>query len=54
MVVDLRGVRAALLPGTGSDDDYIHRAFSGPLAGVGAVLAAPPPRPDRLVAGYLE
>nr|AJK74445.1 hypothetical protein RC58_04920 [Mycobacterium avium subsp. paratuberculosis] len=54
MVVDLRGVRAVLLPGTGSDDDYIHRAFSGPLAGVGAVLVAPPPRPDRLVAGYLE
>lgn len=54
MVVDLRGVRAVLLPGTGSDDDYVHRAFSGPLAGVGAVLVAPPPRPDRLVAGYLE
>lgn len=54
MVVDLRGVRAVLLPGTGSDDDYIHRAFSGPLAGVGAVLVAPPPSPDRLVAGYLE
>ncbi|GAB4605741.1 hypothetical protein MOKP31_25920 [Mycobacterium avium subsp. hominissuis] len=53
-MVDLRGVRAVLLPGTGSDDDYIHRAFSGPLAGVGAVLVAPPPSPDRLVAGYLE
>lgn len=54
MVVDLRGVSAVLLPGTGSDDDYIHRAFSGPLTGVGAVLVAPPPHPDRLVAGYLE
>lgn len=43
-----------LLPGTGSDDDYIHRAFSGPLREVGAALVAPPPRPDRLVEGYLS
>lgn len=43
-----------LLPGTGSDDDYVHRAFSGPLDDVGAVLVAPPPRPDRLIDGYVS
>ena len=43
VAVDLRGVTAVLLPGTGSDDDYVHRAFSGPLQGVGAVLVTPPP-----------
>ncbi|ETZ33233.1 alpha/beta hydrolase family protein [Mycobacterium intracellulare] len=41
------------MPGTGSDDDYVQRAFSGPLAHVGAVLVNPPPRPDRLIDGYL-
>ncbi|PBA30748.1 hypothetical protein CKJ65_16710 [Mycobacterium intracellulare] len=53
MVVDLNGVTTVLLPGTGSDDDYVQRAFSGPLAHVGAVLMNPPPRPDRLIDGYL-
>ncbi|MCA2359820.1 alpha/beta hydrolase, partial [Mycobacterium intracellulare] len=53
MVVDLNGVTTVLLPGTGSDDDYVQRAFSGPLAHVGAVLVNPPPRPDRLIDGYL-
>lgn len=53
VVVDLGGVTTVLLPGTGSDDDYVHRAFSRPLAQVGAVLVAPPPRPDRLIDGYL-
>lgn len=43
-----------LLPGTGSDDDYVERAFSGPLREVGAVLVAPPPRPDRLIDGYVS
>jgi pimeloyl-ACP methyl ester carboxylesterase len=54
VVVDLRGVRALLLPGTGSDDDYVHRAFSGPLREVGALLVAPPPQPGRLIDGYLS
>ena len=54
MAVDLRGVTTVLLPGTGSDDDYVHRAFSGPLHAVGALLVTPPPRPDRLVDGYLS
>lgn len=43
-----------LLPGTGSDDDYVYRAFSAPLREAGATLVAPPPCPDRLVDGYLR
>jgi pimeloyl-ACP methyl ester carboxylesterase len=54
VAVDLRGVATVLLPGTGSDDDYVYRAFSGPLQTVGALLVAPPPRPDRLIDGYLS
>lgn len=53
MALDLSGTTAVLLPGTGSDDDYIRRAFTDPLRGAGADLIAPAPRPDRLVAGYL-
>lgn len=53
VAVDLRGVTTVLLAGTGSDDDYVRRAFSGPLREVGAVLVAPQPRPDRLINGYL-
>lgn len=54
MAVDLRGVTTVLLPGTGSDDDYVYRAFSGPLREVGALLVTPAPRPDRLIDGYLS
>ena len=54
MAVDLRGVTTVLLPGTGSDDDYVYRAFSHPLRALGATLVAPPPRPDRLIDGYLS
>ncbi len=43
-----------LLPGTGSDDDYVRRAFSDPLREAGAVLVAPPPQPDRLIDGYVS
>lgn len=43
-----------LLPGTGSDDNYVYRAFSGPLQQVGAVVLTPPPQPDRLIDGYLS
>jgi pimeloyl-ACP methyl ester carboxylesterase len=53
VAVDLSGVRTALLAGTGSDDDYICRAFAGPLRGIGAVVLAPAPQPGRLIAGYL-
>lgn len=52
--MDLRGVTAVLLAGTGSDDDYVYRAFSGPLSDAGALLVAPPPRPDRLIDGYVS
>ncbi|ORB70278.1 hypothetical protein [Mycobacterium shinjukuense] len=52
MAVDLRGVTTVLLPGTGSDDDYVYRAFSGPLRAVGAVLVTPAPQPDHLIDGY--
>lgn len=54
MALHLRGVTAVLLPGTGSDHDYIHRAFAGPLRQVGAELVAPRPCPERLVEGYLD
>ncbi|MEE6176287.1 alpha/beta hydrolase [Mycobacterium sp. 050134] len=54
MSVDLRGVTAVLLAGTGSDDDYVNRAFAGPLAEAGASLIAPRPRPGRLIGGYLS
>ena len=52
--VDLSGVTTVLLPGTGSDDDYVRRAFSGPLQQAGALLVAPAPRPERLIDGYLS
>jgi pimeloyl-ACP methyl ester carboxylesterase len=42
-----------MLPGTGSDDDYIARAFAGPLRDVGARIAARPPQPAHLIGGYL-
>ncbi len=54
VVVDLRGVTTVLLPGTGSDDDYVDRAFSGPLRDVGALPVAHAPEPDRLIHGYLS
>jgi pimeloyl-ACP methyl ester carboxylesterase len=53
MAVDLRGVRTVVLPGTGSDDDYVYRAFSGALRAVGAEVEAATPRPDGLIEGYV-
>ncbi|MFV0494396.1 alpha/beta hydrolase [Mycobacterium sp.] len=52
MAVDLRGVTTVLLPGTGSDDDYVRRAFSGPLTAAGTTVEAPVPQPGRLIDGY--
>lgn len=43
-----------LLPGTGSDDDYLLRAFGGPLLECGARPAPVRPRPRGLLAAYLE
>lgn len=54
MAVNFRGITTVLLPGTGSDDDFVYRAFSSALHEVGAVVVTPPPQPDRLVAGYRE
>jgi pimeloyl-ACP methyl ester carboxylesterase len=53
MAVNLRGVTTVLLAGTGSDDDYVYRAFSGPLHELGAIVVTPEPEPSRLIAGYL-
>lgn len=49
----MHGVTAVLLPGTGSDDDYIRRVFSRPLRQVGVELVVHQPQPDGLVEGYL-
>ena len=54
MSVILRDVTTVLLPGTGSDDDYVYRAFSDALHGIGAVVVTPPPQPDRLVDGFRD
>jgi pimeloyl-ACP methyl ester carboxylesterase len=54
MAVNLRGKTVVLLAGTGSDDDYVYRAFARALHDVGAVVTTPAPEPSRLVAGYLE
>lgn len=52
MSVDLRGVTAVVLPGTGSDDDYAYRAFASALHAHDAIVVTPRPEPDRLVEGY--
>lgn len=52
MGVDLRGVPTVLLPGTGSDDDYVYRAFAPALHRAGAVPMPHAPQPARLIAGY--
>ena len=46
MTITFRGVTAVLLPGTGSDDDYVYRAFAPALHGVGAVPIPQGLRPD--------
>ena len=54
MSTALRGVTVVLLPGTGSDDDYVRRAFTPALHRLGATVVTPVPEPLRLVAGYLQ
>lgn len=54
MPIDLASVVTVLLPGTGSDEDYVRRAFAAPLEQAGAVVVAVPPEPEQLVAGYLR
>ena len=53
MAVTLRGITTVLLPGTGSDDDYVRRAFGPALDRLGAVPVTPRPEPGRLLEGYL-
>jgi pimeloyl-ACP methyl ester carboxylesterase len=53
VAIDLNGVTTVMLPGTGSDDDYITRAFSRPLCDAGAQVLAAPPQPNRLIDSYL-
>jgi pimeloyl-ACP methyl ester carboxylesterase len=52
MAVNLRGITVVLLPGTGSDDDYVYRAFSAALHDVGATVITPAPEPVGLVEGF--
>jgi pimeloyl-ACP methyl ester carboxylesterase len=54
MAVNLSGVTTVLLPGTGSDGEYVYRAFSAALHDVGAVVVTPAPQPDRLIDGYRD
>ena len=54
MAISIRDVVTVLLPGTGSDDDYLTRALAGPLERAGAVVLSVAPEPRRLVEGYLE
>ncbi|MEO3757536.1 alpha/beta hydrolase [Mycobacterium sp. B14F4] len=54
MAVNLRGVTTVLLPGTGSDDDFVYRAFSAALHDEGAIVVTPAPQPHRLVEGYRD
>jgi len=52
MSVILRDVTVVLLAGTGSDDDYVYRAFSAALHDCGASVVTPAPEPEHLVDGY--
>jgi pimeloyl-ACP methyl ester carboxylesterase len=54
MAIHMNGVPTVLLPGTGSDDDYVYRAFSPALHELGAIVIAPAPEPARLIEGYLH
>jgi pimeloyl-ACP methyl ester carboxylesterase len=52
MSVILRDVTVVLLAGTGSDDDYVYRAFSAALHDHGASVVTPAPEPEHLFDGY--
>lgn len=54
MAVNLRGVTTVLLPGTGSDDDFVYRAFAPALHEAGAIVVTPAPQPHRLIDGYRD
>ncbi|CAM2973489.1 alpha/beta hydrolase [Saccharomonospora xinjiangensis] len=40
---------AVLLPGTGSDETFVHAVFARPLASFGVMVIAPPPPPGAAV-----
>jgi len=54
VAISVEDVTIILLPGTGSDDDYLGRALAGPLQGAGARVVNVTPEPHRLVSGYLQ
>lgn len=54
VAISVAGVTILLLPGTGSDDDYLGRALGGPLTEAGARVVNVTPQPHRLVSGYLD
>ncbi len=54
MAVNLHNVTAVLLPGTGSDEDYVYRVFAGALHDAGMTVTTPAPQPDRLITGFIE
>lgn len=54
MSADLRGVVVVLLPGTGSDEDYLERVFGGPLRAAGARPLTVRPDPGGLLTGYFR
>lgn len=51
-MIDIRGFTAVILPGTGSDDDFIARAFGPAVQAAGATLLAVRPEPKDLINGY--
>jgi pimeloyl-ACP methyl ester carboxylesterase len=54
MAANLQGVTTVLLPGAGSDDDFVYRAFSAALHDQSAVVVTPAPQPHRLVDGFRD
>lgn len=51
----MNGLTAVVLPGSGSDERFVRRAFAEPLRALGIRLVAPAPRPGpRVVEGYRE
>ena len=54
VAISMRGVVTVLLPGTGSDDDYLNRALAGPLKRAGALVTSVAPDPQRVVQSYLQ
>lgn len=48
----IRGHTVVMMPGTGSDDDFVTRAFGPAVTAAGANLLAVRPEPEDLVGGY--